>query len=69
MFQDQSELIICSGSGFVTFVNSKQDIKTIPLSTSDENLELSDRSLFKRLQYAKEILVQMMSAASMPAEL
>ena len=23
MFQDQSELIICSGSGFVTFVNAK----------------------------------------------
>ena len=68
-FQDQSELIICSGSGLVTFVNSKQEVKTVPLSTPDENLQLADKSLFKRLQYAKEILVQMMSAASMPAEL
>ena len=32
MFQDQSELILCSGSGFVTFVNSKQEVKQMPLS-------------------------------------
>lgn len=70
MFQDQSELILCSGSGFVTFVNSKQEVKTMPLSVqNDINLEKTDKSLFKRLQYAKEILVQMMSAASMPATL
>ena len=69
MFQDMSELIICSGSGYVTFVNSKQEIKTVPINTPDENLEYMDKSLFKRLQYAKEILVQMMSAASMPPEL
>ena len=70
MFQDQSELILCSGSGFVTFVNSKQEVKTMPLSVqNDINLEKTDKSLFKRLQYAKEILVQMMSAASMPSTL
>lgn len=70
MFQDQSELILCSGSGFVTFVNSKQEVKTLPLSAqNDLNLEVSDKSLFKRLQYAKEILVQMMSVQSMPATL
>ena len=70
MFQDQSELILCSGSGFVTFVNSKQEVKTMPLSVQNYvNLEKTDKSLFKRLQYAKEILVQMMSAASMPATL
>jgi polo-like kinase 1 len=58
MFQDQSELILCSGSGFVTFVNSKQEVKTMPLSKqNDANLEATDKSLFKRLQYAKEILV------------
>ena len=68
MFQDQSELILCSGSGLVTFVNSKQEVKTMPLSVqNDANLEATDKSLFKRLQYAKEILVQMMSAQSMPA--
>lgn len=32
MFQDQSELILCSGSGYVTFVNSKQEVKQMPLS-------------------------------------
>ena len=58
MFQDQSELILCSGSGTVTFVNSKQEVKTMPLSAqNDLNLEVTDKSLFKRLQYAKEILV------------
>ena len=70
MFQDQSELILCSGSGFVTFVNSKQEVKRMPLSAqNDTNLEQTDKSLFKRLQYAKEILVQMMSVKSMPESL
>ena len=70
MFQDQSELILCSGSGVVTFVNSKQEVKTMPLSAqNDVNLEVSDKSLYKRLQYAKEILVQMMSVQSMPPTL
>lgn len=70
MFQDQSELILCSGSGVVTFVNSKQEIKQMPLSAQhDQNLETTDKSLFKRLQYAKEILVQMMSVQSMPTSL
>ena len=66
MFQDQSELILSTGSGYVTFVNAKQEVKQMPL-TEDENLE--DKSLYKRLQYAKEILVQMISAQSMPASL
>jgi hypothetical protein len=35
----------------------------------DMNLEQTDKSLFKRLQYAKEILVQMMSVNSMPPTL
>ena len=70
MFQDQSELILCSGSGIVTFVNSKQEVKTMPLSAqNDLNLEVTDKSLYKRLQYAKEILVQMMSVQSMPPTL
>jgi len=42
----------------------------MPLSVqNDANLEATDKSLFKRLQYAKEILVQMMSAQSMPPSL
>ena len=58
MYQDQSELILCSGSGYVTFINSRQEVKILPLSVqNDGNLEATDKSLFKRLQYAKEILV------------
>ena len=42
----------------------------MPLSVqNDLNLETTDKSLFKRLQYAKEILVQMMSVQSMPPTL
>lgn len=63
MFQDQSELILCIGSGFVTFVNAKRDIKTVPINDPNLNLEDEDPSLFKRLQYAKEVLVQMMSGS------
>ena len=70
LFQDQSELILASGSGYVTFINSKQEVKMMPLSIqNDTNLEITDKSLYKRLQYAKEILVQMMSAQSLPASL
>lgn len=42
----------------------------MPLNAqNDVNLEVSDKSLYKRLQYAKEILVQMMSVQSMPPTL
>lgn len=42
----------------VTFVNNKKCIKKLPL-TSD--LESKDPSMYKRLLYAKEILVQMIN--------
>lgn len=35
IFSDQSELILASGSGIVTFVNAKKEIKTCPLQSSD----------------------------------
>ena len=35
LFQDQSELILCSGSGYVTFVNAKQEVKTVPLNCTN----------------------------------
>lgn len=58
IFSDQSELILASGAGMVTFVNSKREIKTCPLQSNDpQELQLADPSLFKRLQYAKEVLV------------
>ena len=47
MFQDQSELILCSGSGIVTFVNAKRELKTV--SVANVNLEFEDPSLYKRL--------------------
>jgi len=43
----------------VTFVNAKRELKVE--SITNNNLEFADPSLFKRLQYAKEVLVQMMS--------
>lgn len=47
LFQDQSELILCSGSGIVTFVNAKRELKAV--SVSSPSLEFDDPSLFKRL--------------------
>lgn len=50
IFSDQSELVLASGSGIVTFINSKKEIKTCPLQCSEQQqLEISDPSLFKRL--------------------
>jgi len=66
VFQDSSELILCSGNGQVTFVNAKgSSVKRVPLCStpgSNMNLEIEEPSLFKRLQYAKEILMQMVSS-------
>ncbi len=46
----------------MTFVNAKRELKVEPIANN--NLEFEDPSLFKRLQYAKEVLVQMMSGGS-----
>ena len=48
----------------VTFVNAKREVKLVPMNNPNFNLEVEDPSLFKRLQYAKEVLVQMMSSTS-----
>lgn len=56
IFQDSSELILSSGSGNVTFVTAKEEVRSTPLYSDLEN---KDPSLFKRLNYAKEILVHM----------
>jgi hypothetical protein len=47
----------------VTFVNSKQLIKKLPLSS---DLESKDPSMYKRLQYAKEILIQLINKQDNP---
>jgi polo-like kinase 1 len=53
VFQDSSELILCSGNGQVTFVNAKgSSVKRVPLCSSpgsNLNLEIEEPSLFKRL--------------------
>jgi len=38
----------------VTYVNNKLQVKKLPLNS---DLESKDPSMYKRLQYAKEILV------------
>jgi len=49
---------MCSGNGMVTYINARKQVKILPL-TSD--LESKDPSMYKRLQYAKEILIQMIN--------
>ena len=61
VFQDLSELILSSGSGTVTFVTSKKDVKTLALS---QDLETKEPSLYKRLKYAKDILIQMINGSA-----
>lgn len=58
VFQDASELILSSGSGNVTFITSRREVRSTPLYS---DLEIKDPSLFKRLNYAKEILVHMIN--------
>ena len=58
VFQDTSEIILSSGSGDVTFITSRKEVKSTPLY---QDLEKEDPSLFKRLNYAKEILVNMIN--------
>ena len=61
VFQDISELILSSGSGAVTFITSKGEVRNSPLF---HDLEKKDPSLFKRLNYAKEILMHMINPKS-----
>jgi len=58
IFQDTSELILSSGSGDVTFITSRREVRNTPLY---QDLEREDPSLYKRLNYAKEILVNMIN--------
>ena len=58
VFQDVSELILSSNSGNVTFITAKREVRSSALAT---DLEKKDPSLFKRLNYAKEILVHMLN--------
>ena len=59
--EDRSEIIICSNTGVVTYVNSGRHVKRLPLTSDIEKL---DPSMFKRLQFSKEILLQFVSKKS-----
>ena len=59
--EDRSEIIICSVSGHVTYVSSTRAIKRMPIAS---DIEAKDPSMHKRLQFAKEILMQAPAAKS-----
>lgn len=60
MFLDTSEIILSSSSGMVAFINAKRERVSYPLSSDLEN---TNPSLFKRLRYAKDMLIQMINPA------
>ena len=53
--EDRSEIIICSVSGYVTYVSAAKAIKRMPIAS---DIEAKDPSMYKRLQFAKEVLMQ-----------
>lgn len=64
IFLDKSELILSSDNGDVHFVTSKNEIRNTKISSdmkSYASLEQSDPSLFKRLNYAKEMLMNLIN--------
>ena len=64
IFLDKSELIMSSDDGKVIFITSKGDLRNTFISSdfkSYNELENSDPSLFKRLNYSKEILLSMIN--------
>lgn len=64
VFLDKSELILSSDNGDVHFVTSKDEVRNTKISSdmkSYASLEQSDPSLFKRLNYAKEMLMNLIN--------
>lgn len=64
IFLDKSELILGSDSGSVNFITSKGDVRSTTISSdmkSYSSLESSDPSLYKRLNYAKEMLMNLIN--------
>lgn len=67
IFLDKSELIMSSDDGKVVFITSKGELRTTTISNdfkSYNELESTDPSLFKRLNYSKEILLSMINPKS-----
>lgn len=67
IFLDKSELIMSSDDGKVIFITSKGELRNTTISNdfkSYNELETTDPSLFKRLNYSKEILLSMINPKS-----
>ncbi len=58
-FQDHTEIILCSESRMVTYVNKKGERQTYSLQTA---LESTNAEMTKRLRYTKDILTHMLNA-------
>jgi polo-like kinase 1 len=56
-FLDKSELLLCSDSKIVSFVDKKGEISVHPLGSA---METSNKEMAKRLRYTKEILMTML---------
>lgn len=64
IFLDHSELILSSDSGDVMFITSKGQVRQSIISSdlkTYSSLERSDPSMYKRLNYAKEMLLNLIS--------
>ena len=56
-FLDKSELLLCSDSKMVSFVDKKAEVSVHPLGNA---METSNKEMAKRLRYTKEILMTML---------
>jgi polo-like kinase 1 len=56
-FLDKSELLLCSDSKMVSFVDKKGEVSVHPLGNA---METSNKEMAKRLRYTKEILMTML---------
>ena len=58
-FQDHTEIILCSDTRLVTYVNKKGERQTFSLQNA---LESDNQEMTKRLKYTKDILTHMLNA-------
>ena len=58
-FQDHTEIILCSETRMVTYVNKKGERQTFTLQNA---LESTNAEMTKRLKYTKDILTHMLNA-------
>ncbi|OMJ72607.1 hypothetical protein SteCoe_28905 [Stentor coeruleus] len=59
-FQDKTELMLCSGTKQVVYIDKTSKITVFPLATA---MESGNKEMTKRLRYTKEILTNMLQPA------